>query len=213
MPEFKVEQLRGDVLGQVAALQRSCFPAPFPEDLLWNETHLKRHLEVFPRGQWIATNGREVIGSATTTLISEANWDRHGDWNSTVGGHCQETFDEQGTTLYGVDVSVHPDWRGKGVGRAHYLARFELVSEWDLLRYGTACRIPDWLSWSERSGASSHESRMAYCREVEVGTVIDRTLTPLLKYGLQFVDIIENYMEDEESGNAAALLEWRPLAR
>ena len=38
----------------------------------------------------------------------------------------------------------------------------------------------------------------------------DRTLSVLLRYGLKFLDVIENYMPDEESGNAAALLEWIP---
>jgi hypothetical protein len=38
----------------------------------------------------------------------------------------------------------------------------------------------------------------------------DRTLTPLLSYGLTFLGVIENYMEDVESGDAAALLEWLP---
>ncbi len=49
-----------------------------------------------------------------------------------------------------------------------------------------------------------------YARVVVEGKATDRTLTPLLRYGLGFVEVIENYMDDEESGNAAALLEWRP---
>jgi hypothetical protein len=28
--------------------------------------------------------------------------------------------------------------------------------------------------------------------------------------GLTMTDVLTNYMEDPESGNAAALLEWRP---
>jgi hypothetical protein len=49
-----------------------------------------------------------------------------------------------------------------------------------------------------------------YAFAVVQGTVTDQTLTPLLRYGLALVDVIEEYMEDMESGHAAALLEWRP---
>jgi len=102
--------------------------------------------------------------------------------------------------LYGVDISVHPDYRGRGVGRALYAARFDLVRTLGLTRFGTACRIPD------RCG----QPATAYTTAVAMGVLQDRTLTPLLRYGLSLVGVIEGYMEDEESGNAAALLEWRP---
>ena len=34
---------RADVEG-VVALQRACFPPPFPEELLWKREHIERHL-------------------------------------------------------------------------------------------------------------------------------------------------------------------------
>ena len=45
---------------------------------------------------------------------------------------------------------------------------------------------------------------------VNSGEITDRTLTPLTKMGLTYKGIIENYIEDEESGNAGAILEWTP---
>ena len=39
---------------------------------------------------------------------------------------------------------------------------------------------------------------------------INRTHRALLRYGLTFLGVIHDYMEDEESANAAALLEWKP---
>ena len=46
--------------------------------------------------------------------------------------------------------------------------------------------------------------------EDDAGVRVDRVLTPLLRYNLTFIETHESYMEDEESGNAAALLEWTP---
>jgi hypothetical protein len=53
-------------------------------------------------------------------------------------------------------------------------------------------------------------SKEEFVRRVIQGDCVDRTLTALLRYGLSWLEIVENYMEDEESGNSAALLEWKP---
>lgn len=189
------------------ALQRACFPEPFPEDLLWNRDHLKRHLELFPEGQFVALSGEEVVASASATRISEVNWQSHGSWDETVGGPFLGTIDSAGYTLYGLDISVHPEYRGLGIGRGLYDRRFQLVTELGLTRYGTACRIPDYEAYSLAHPAISVGE---YVELVVKNKAKDRTLSPLLRYGLTYLGVIQGYMEDQESDNAAALLEWRP---
>lgn len=202
-----IRQLAPQWIDGAVALQSACFPPPFDPGLLWNHAHLDRHIAIFPEGQFVATEDDVVVGSATSLIVSEPTWIKHGDWESTVGGHYLAGHDDRGSTLYGVDVSVHPDHRGKGVGRKLYEARFGLLRARGLARFGTACRIPDWRLWAARSGSADQR---VYVDSVLRGDTIDRTLTPLLRYGLRFVELIQDYMEDEESGNAAALLEWTP---
>lgn len=194
-----------DITGAVA-LQRLCFPPPFPEELLWKPEHLLRHLDVFPDGQFVAVAEEAVIGSASGAILREEVWADHRDWDATVGGPFLQNHDPTGTTLYGVDISVAPDWRGRGIGRALYQARFDLVRRLGLRRFGTACRIPDYVAYAERQPMSPRE----YVGLVADGQVTDRTLTPLLRMGLTLVEVVDNHMEDAESGNAAAVLEWRP---
>lgn len=195
----------GDVPGMVA-LQRACFPAPFPAEFLWRVEHLERHLEIFPAGQFVAVEGERVVGSASNSRISEADWQAHLPWDSTVGGPFLQSFNPAGSTLYGLDISVHPEYRGRGVGRALYEARFNLVRELRLLRFGTACRLPGYLNWSKTRTEASVET---YVQEVVAGREADRTLTPLLRYGLEFIEVLHGYMEDPESADSAALLEWK----
>ncbi len=186
----------------VVALQTLCFPPPFDPGLLWNEEHLKMHLELFPRGQFVALDGDLVVASCSNTLISEENWIQHRSWDETVGGYFLSTFDPQGTTVYGLDISVHPDYRRQGIARALYQARFQLVKS-RFTRYGTACRLPEFVH-------NHFPTPELFASAVARGEVTDRTLTPLLKMGLTMTDVLTNYMDDPESGNAAALLEWRP---
>lgn len=204
----QIVPMRAEHISGAVALQRACFPEPFPEDLLWNHDHLLRHLEVFPEGQFVALSDSDVVvGSASATRISESNWQAHRSWDKTVGGPFLETFDAKGSTLYGMDICVHPTARGLGIGRRMYEARFQLVRDFGVARYGTACRLPGFEAYAQEEPGTSSEK---YAELVVEGRTTDRTLTPLLRYGLTYLGVIQGYMVDIESGNAAAQLEWRP---
>lgn len=206
----------GDIRSAIG-LQHLCFPPPFPPELLFRAEHLERHLEVFPEGQFVVTAANDsqlgnpkkqsVLGSASSLIVSEASWQAHGDWETTCGGFEFSGYDPNGTTLFGADISVHPGHRRRGVGRMLYDARFDLVRRLGLKRFGTACRIPGFAVWATQNPGFRQDD---YCRLVQGGEIVDRTLTPLLKYGLALVGVVENHMHDEESGDAAAILEWVP---
>ncbi len=186
----------------VIALQRLAFPPPFDEELLWKKEHLDAQLFKFAEGQFVALVDDHVVGSCSNTLVSQARYDRHLSWDETVGGYFLETFDPGGEVMYGIDISVHPDYRNMGIGRKFYEQRFTLAAKRGI-RYATACRIPSFSS-------SGFQNPREFCNEVVAGNQMDRTLTPLLRYGLTLTDVLDDYMDDPESGNAAALLEWRP---
>lgn len=194
---------RADVPSAVE-LQKLAFPPPFSEDLHWEPEHLYRHIKIFPEGQFVAELDDEIVGSCSNAIVSEEGWQAHGSWGSTMGGPFLRKFDKSGSTLYGLDITVHPELRRLGIGRAFYAARFQIVEELGLVRYGTGCRMPDYRLYSARNPTVDVH---AYASKVVAGEVIDRTLTPLLRYDLKFLGVIENYMEDLESDNAAALLE------
>ncbi len=191
-----------DVAG-VVALQPLAFPQPFDPDLHWEASHIERHLEIFPEAQFVAEVDGEIVGSCSNTRIGEAAWRAHGSWVETVGGPYLENLDLSGSTLYGLDISVHPEFRRRGLGRAFYQARYDFVAGHGLARYGTACRLPDFRN-------SGYANVRSFADAVVDGRATDRTLTPLLRMGLAYRGVIENYMEDAESGDAAALLEWTP---
>lgn len=191
----------------VVTLQGLCFPPPFDPELLWQPPHLIGHRELFPAGQHVALKGGTVIGSSTSMILSEDDWQKHADWETTTGGHTLANHNPFGTSLYGVDISVHPAFRGMGVAKALYQARFALVKASNLRRFGTACRMPDFQAESKRAPGLSVEE---YARSVAAGLRTDRTLSPLLKMGVRLTGVIEGHMDDEESGHAAAILEWTP---
>lgn len=202
-----VQLLTAETVPGAVALQAACFPPPFPQEYHWKPAHLRRHVEIYPEGQFVVMENGFVVGCASSCILSEDNWQAHRSWYETVGGPMANNHDPNGTTLYGLDICVNPDYRRRGIGRLLYQARFDLVRREDLGRYGTGCRLPGYLSWSSSAENSSVEG---YVQEVLNGKAQDRTLTPLLRYGLKFLDVIHDYMEDVESADSAVLLEWKP---
>lgn len=205
-PEIEIAlTLPGHVAG-VVDLQALCFPPPFPAELLWTNEQVNRHLELFPSGQFVALDQGKVIGSATSCVISEDAWQNHSNWDGAVGDHFLSQHTPGGTTLFAVDISVHPDFRGQGIGRKLYEARFQLARTLDLRRVATVCRIPGYHVQKRIHGPTAEE----YCEGVKQGKWNDPTLSVLLKYGLEFQRVMADYMHDEESGNYGARLEWIP---
>jgi len=184
----------------VVALQAAAFPPPFPQEYHWQAHHIRSHIQRFQIGQFVADADGQIVGSCSNTVISEAKWQAHGSWIETVGDPGIKAFDMQGTTLYGLDITVHPAYRRQGMGRAFYEERYKLCRAAGFTQYGTGCRMPDFRA----SGVASVEE---YAKEVVAGIRNDRTLTPLLRYGLSFIAVVRGYMEDFESDNAGALLE------
>lgn len=197
-----------DVEG-VSALQRACFPPPFPEELLWKPHHLRQHLAIFPEGQFVAAVDGSVVGSASNMRVANDRLRAHRSWDETVGGLELRGHDPTGTVLYGVDISVHPEWRGRGVARKLYEGRFALVRTLGLKRYATSCRLPGFRDWLA-GRTLSVEMLDRYLGKVAIGVLVDRTLTPLLKMGLRLECGLTDHMDDDESMDCAASLEWTP---
>ncbi len=185
-------------------IQRECFPPPFPEEQIWSREQIETHLRIFPEGALCAELNGEVVGSCTSLIIQFDPAHPDHSWAEVTDNGSITTHDPSGDTLYGVDISVRPDFRGKGVARALYQARFDLVRRLGLTRFMAGGRMP---------GYHKHAAQLtpeAYANEVIAGRIIDPVITPQLKAGLKPVEVVHNYLIDEESGNNALLLEWRP---
>jgi len=199
---IEIRPLQPEDVIPAAALQRVCFPPPFPDELLWQPNHLAHHLTLFPEGQFVATHHGQVIASCTNMILADQHW-LATNHDAVIGDYFLKHHTPSGSTLFGVDISVHPDHRGQGIARRLYQARFSLVRQLNLARYGTICRIPDF-------AVSALTNPDDYVTQVQLGIATDRTLTPLLRLGLTPQDSLPSFMEDEESKHYGVRLTWTP---
>jgi len=188
---------------QEAELQKIVFPTLSEAELI-SEAQYKQHLEIFPQGQMIVLDGERVI-AATTTLMH--NYPKgHHTFLEVSDNLWLRTHDPNADWLYGLDVSVHPDYQGKGIGREIYNARQEVARELGCKGQMTA-GMP--IGFDE----VKHKMTIAeYCDKLIKGEISDPTVTAQSKCGFILIEPLFDYLNDPRSGNCCMLMYW-PLDR
>ncbi|MDF2668713.1 MAG: hypothetical protein K0R67_1019 [Paenibacillus sp.] len=182
-------------------VQREAFPPPFPEHLWWNKDQIAAHVDTYPAGAMIALYKGQIAGSATSLLVQYTGqphtWEEVADHGYIRGSH-----EQTGDSLYGIDLCVSPAFRGKGIAKALYAARKELVRKASLKRFIAACRIPGYHSVAAQMSAEH------YVQRVLAGSLHDQVLTFMLKQDMVPLQVLDHYLDDEESCHKAVLLQW-----
>lgn len=177
----------------------------YPESAPWSEAQLCSHLRVFPEGQFVALdeNG-SVVGMASSLIILWDEYELDMNWRDfTDSGMFTNHDPEHGRTLYGAEVMVDPKRQGRGVGKALYKARRELVKRLGLLRIRAGARLRGYHRVAARMKPEE------YVRAVARGEKRDPTLSFQLREGFHVLGVAHGYLgHDPESLGYAAVIEW-----
>ena len=92
------------------------------EGMIWKPHHLESHLRVFPQGQFVADYDGQIVGSISSLIVKlEPEYAEH-TWGEICGGPEFINHNPLGDSLYGADVSTHPDYRRLGIATLLYLS-------------------------------------------------------------------------------------------
>ncbi|QHZ46581.1 GNAT family N-acetyltransferase [Bacillus sp. NSP9.1] len=185
------------------SLQRECFPAPFPADLLWNGKQLRSHIDIFPEGAVCAVAEGRLIGSMTGLIIDFDPSRPHHNWDEVTDSGYIRTHQNNGNSLYVVDISVSPDHRKLGIGKWLMQTMYELTVDKGLERLLGGGRIPHYHKSAEQLSPEQ------YVQAVLRGEKRDPVLSFLLQCGRSPLCVIPDYLEDEESLHYGVLMEWK----
>ncbi|WP_456275737.1 GNAT family N-acetyltransferase [Bacillus sp. AK128] len=184
-------------------IQKASFPPPFPSELWWNEKQLTNHVELFPEGALCVEIDGSVCGSMTGLVLQMDNGDPHHSWDEATSSGSIANHNPNGNSLYVVDICVKPEYRKYGLGKLLMQSMYETVVDLKLERLIGGGRLP---------GYHKHASSMNitdYVDHVMSGKLYDPVISFLLKCGRTPVEIIPNYLEDEESHDYGLLMEWK----
>ncbi|MGG1553890.1 GNAT family N-acetyltransferase [Paenibacillus ferrarius] len=186
-------------------VQQESFPPPFPSELWWNKEQLTEHVTRFPQGALCVEVEGRIVGSITGLLVDSAAMAASGDhsWAAVTDDGYIRSHAPEGDTLYIVDICIRPSYRAYGLGKWLMQSMYEVVVQLGLVRLLGGGRMP---------GYGKHADTMtaeAYVAAVLAGELKDPVITFLLRCGRTPVEVVANYLEDEESRNHALLMEWR----
>mgnify|MGYP005840017229 CR=1 FL=1 len=183
----------------IISLQTKCFPGMIP----WKREQLESHLEHFPEGQLCAEYDGEIIGSCSSLIISFDEYDDKHTWDDITDEGYITNHNPDGYNLYGIEVMVHPDYRGMKIGQRLYEARKDLSRRLNLKSIIIGGRIPNY-----HKHAAQLKPR-EYVEQVTLHKIYDPVLSFQLMNGFTLMRINPNYLPDDDASRKyATLMEW-----
>lgn len=176
------------------------------ENSYWSERDIENLLRIFPEGQLVILVDDKVVGSALSLIVSEDKVLSKHDYASITGKYTFSTHNPNGDILYGIDVFIHPKYRGLRLGRRLYDTRKELCEQLNLKAIVFAGRIPNYAQYA------ADMTPKQYIDKVKSKELYDPVLSFQLSNDFHVLKILKNYLPgDKGSQDYAVLLEWNNI--
>ncbi|CCH52767.1 UPF0012 hydrolase yhcX [Fibrisoma limi BUZ 3] len=168
----------------------------------WRKERIETLLRLFPAGQFCVVADGQVVACALSIIVHWADFSRQHTYEQVTGLYTFSTHDPTGDVLYGVEVFVHPGYRGLQLGRRLYEARKACCRKLALRGILAGGRLP---AYHLHSDLTPQE----YIDRVKQKAIYDPTLSFQLANGFRVKQILPRYLRgDQESKEYATLLEW-----
>jgi predicted amidohydrolase/GNAT superfamily N-acetyltransferase len=180
----------------------------YPEmaDSYWRANDIETLLGIFPEGQLVILVDGKVVGSALSLIVDEKLVDKKHNYKQIIADYSFSTHNPNGEILYGIDVFIHPNYRGLRLGRRLYDARKELCEKLNLKGIVFAGRIPSYGQYADKMTPKK------YIEKVKSKQLHDPVLSFQLSNDFHVLRIMKNYLAgDEDSKEFAVLLEWNNI--
>ena len=172
-------------------------------DVFWTHKQIETLLRIFPEGQVVTIADDVIVGCALSIIV---------DYNLVKGDHTyakvtgNETFrthNPNGNILYGIEVFIHPEYRGLRLARRMYEYRKDLCEKLNLKAIMFGGRIPNYHKYADKLRPKE------YIEQVRKREIYDPVLTFQLSNDFHVRRVMKNYLpNDEESRHYACLLQW-----
>lgn len=184
---------------QLEILQDVVFPT-LAEEERFRAEHYFKHIELFPEGQFVALDAERVIGG-TSSIRYSFDWEHpQHRFAELLGGGFLTTHNPKGEWLYGMDVSIHPDYRKRGIARGLYRARQDTVRT-----LGLAGQVGGGML----SGYGAKKDEMdiqTYYSLVTKGELYDPTVSTQMRIGFEARLLLPDYLDDPICDNYGVLI-------
>lgn len=201
MSEVSIVNLQPGMSEELEKIELACFPMANPEDLLSRED-IDAYAGVFPEGYFVAMVDGKPVGMGAGIYL-DFDFDRPQHTIAEITGEHQcANHDPSGEWYYGTDITVLPEYRGRGIGGMLYEERKALVIR---------DRKRGIIAGGSLPGYFHHKADMPvdeYVERVVAGELHDPTLSFQMSHGFEVRGLLEGYLEDEADDGWATLIVW-----
>lgn len=199
--QVEIGSLHTEDYQQLLAAMKASYPGW--QGGFWSLKAIDNLITKFPEGQIVIKMGGVVVGCALSLIV---DYDKFGDnhsYKQITGNYTFITHNPNGDVLYGIEIFIHPDYRGLRLGRRLYDARKDLCENLNLRAIVFGGRLPNYHLHSKELTPKQ------YIQKVKNKEIYDPVLSFQLSNDFHVIKVLKNYMpEDEQSKEYATLLQW-----
>lgn len=179
-------------------------------DLASYKSSIQSQVTIFPEGQIVAVYKDRIVGHAAAFITEETTALAPHSWAEITGGGKASRHNPHGDMLYGMEVCVDPQMRGKRVGKRLYNMRKKLCRAHKLKGIAIGGRLPN---FKKNKLKKKDLTPAGYLEAVKEERFADPVIGFQLSNGFKPIGILENYLpSDKESGGYAVHMLWRNAA-
>ena len=172
-------------------------------DVFWTHAQIKKLISIFPEGQIVTVVDDKIVGCALSIIVDYDKVKNDHTYAFVTGNETFNTHNPKGNILYGIEVFIHPDYRGLRLARRMYDYRKELCESLNLKAIMFGGRIPNYHKYADTMRPKE------YIDKVRKREIYDPVLTFQISNDFHVRKVMTNYLpNDEESKHYATLLQW-----
>jgi GNAT superfamily N-acetyltransferase len=184
---------------QLGELQKLVFPTLAPEER-FAAAHYLRHIELYPEGQFVVLDGDRVVGM-TSTIRYDFDFEHpNHTFADVIQGGWLTSHQPDAPWLYGADIGTHPGYRRRGIAKALYAVRHDVVREHGL-RGQMTVGMP-----SGYGAVKDTVTAEQYHLDLQTGARVDPTISAQVGIGFSIMQLLPNYLHDPVCDNYGIVL-------
>ena len=145
--KVEVRNLQMEDYGQLA---QSFTRVYADKDVFWTREQIRKLVTIFPEGQIVTVVDGRIVGCALSIIVDYDTVKGDHTYAKVTGGETFDTHTPNGNILYGIEVFIHPDYRGLRLARRMYDYRKELCEKLNLKAIMFGGRIPNYYKYADR---------------------------------------------------------------
>ncbi len=198
---MEIRKARIEDIEEIVKLEQSAWP----EGGAATSEQIEERISIFPEGVIVCVDNLKIVGTVMGELLEYKElMSGEKTWSSITGNGYISTHSNTGNVLFGVDLSVDPTSRNKGLGKNLLMEIGKLAIRKNLIGGVLGARMPDYHKFHSQV---SPEEYLNY-RDGS-GKLIDSELRFYERNGLKLIKVLPNYFPDKESLDYGVLCLWK----